>query len=122
MLTKIIKGKRVCRASTVGSDPALYLITVLEEAGFNTQTQSKGSGREVVLKGCRDLIVIYLRFDSDMTSLSVFLLTSIKVGEFTLEFDLTKESLHTIGNKVFDQIRDTWQRVHEKLAQKQNVL
>lgn len=112
MLTRIIKGKRVCLASMVGSDPALYLTTALEEAGFNVETQS--SGKEVVLKGCEDLIVVYLNFNLEMTSLSVFILTQVKVGQFTLKFDLTKDSLHTIGDKIFDQIRDTWHKLPQK--------
>lgn len=110
MLTKLEKGRRVCIPQPEDQLPWIYLQSILEEAGFVEQTRSKqGDQSQIVFKGCLDLIVLYLRFEG--LTVQVLILSESKWAKQSLTINLLDERAHLIGNKIFDKIREVWQKL-----------
>lgn len=107
MYTRILNGKRCC------TDPATsgflnswdYIKQVLIESGFNEiQTASPS---EYIMRGCKDAVLVYVKFPATFKSTIVFLNQNDKSHTIKLEWeDELKFPLN--GDQILESIREVW--------------
>jgi len=105
MFTQIINGKRKCERPNSHTPPWEYIKVVLLDCGF--AMEQEGSSKEYIMKGCKDLILIYVKFNTT-TQCKVILVSENQTHEqLSLNWTL-RSRFRENGEVVLAAIRQVW--------------
>lgn len=106
MLTQIVGSKRICLSVYLNQLKSWdYIKDLLTECGFDVIQE--GSPKEYVMKGCRDKVLVYVKYLDYNHSVIVFMDDKDQSDQINIEWGDTKK-YHLHGEDILTKIRDIW--------------
>lgn len=106
MFTEIVNSKRVCLSVYMKNlnswDYIKYLLT---ECGF--ETIQEASSKEYVMKGCRNKVLVYVKFPYYNYAIIIFMNATDHSDQINIKFRETKD-YHIHGEEILTKIREIW--------------
>jgi hypothetical protein len=108
MFTEIINDKRECLFPDLYISAWDYLKSILDECGFCCEQSA--SSKEYVMKGCDNLILIYVKFNTNTESKIVFVSQNDQHQSIKVDWS-DREQFHINGDFVLFNIRHLWSKM-----------